>query len=67
MCIKMALDFSPVIYKIMVTPPMEQGQGPMVLVCFEGFTNISEAAETADAVNDILSKLGEGMVSNHYH
>jgi len=51
----------------MVTPPMEQGQGPMVLVCFEGFTNISEAAETADAVNDILSKLGEGMVSNHYH
>jgi hypothetical protein len=63
----MSLDFSPVVYKVMVTPPMEQGQGPLVIVCFEGFTDVSEAAETAEAVNEILSHLGEGILSNFYH
>ena len=63
----MALDFNPVVYKVVVAPPIEQGQGPMVLVYFEGFSNISEAAETASAVNDILSNFGEGTICNHYH
>jgi hypothetical protein len=51
----------------MVTPPMEQGQGPLVVVCFEGFTNLSEATETAEVVNEILSSLGYGVLSNAYH
>jgi hypothetical protein len=63
----MTLDSSPVIYKVMVTPPMEQGQGPLVVVCFEGFTNLSEATETAEVVNEILSSLGYGVLSNAYH
>jgi hypothetical protein len=63
----MTLDSSPVIYKVMVTPPMEQGQGPLVVVCFEGFTNLSEATETAEVVNEILSGLGYGVLSNAYH
>jgi hypothetical protein len=63
----MALDFNPIAYKVIVTPSMGPEQELMVLVCFEGFTNISEAAETADAVNDILSNFGKGVVSNHYH
>jgi hypothetical protein len=63
----MTLDSSPVIYKVMVTPPVEQGQGPLVVVCFEGFTNLSEATETAEVVNEILSDLGYGILSNAYH
>ena len=63
----MALDVNSVVYKVMITPPMEQGQGPLVVVCFEGFTDLSEATETAEVVNDILSDLGEGILSNFYH
>jgi len=63
----MAVDFSPVVFKVMITPPVEQGQGPLVVVCFEGFTNLSEATETAEAVSNILSDLGEGILSNAYH